>query len=378
MNDFAANLAAERQTAIRLLLRRPLVTAATHPDDFPLIRRHADELARQFGQVLGYRLTVEPGFARLHKAGLGRDAGRRLERGSGAPFTPRTYAYLALALAALVTAPEQLLLSEVVARTRAAAAEAGLDLGEPNRVTERRALVAALKQLMTWRVLAEDEGSVGSYADDAEADALLTIDREIARRLVSGPVSQATAPDDLIERAADPGEAGPRHRVRRLLIETPVVYIDDLTEEERDWLRRSQRREQRILEDFAGLRAEIRAEGVALIDPEQELSDTQFPGTGTVAWAALLLIGKLAAELAPPAGAVGIAIPGGRVEEHIRLLAEEHRSAWSKELTGSPELLAHAVLDLLHRMRLIRPARPPETGWLLTGAAARYAPEVAR
>jgi uncharacterized protein (TIGR02678 family) len=387
MNDFAENLAAERRAAIRLLLRQPLVTVATHPEEFPLIRRHADELARQFGQVLGYRLTVEPGFARLHKAGLGRDAGRRLERGSRAPFTPftpRTYAYLALTLAALVTAPEQLLLSEVVARTRAAAAEAGIDIGEPNKQTERRALVAALKQLMTWRVLAEDEGSVDSYVGDVEADALLTIDREIARRLVSGPVSQATSPDDLIGKAADPGEAGPRHRVRRLLIETPVVYVDDLTEEERDWLRRSQRREQRILEDFAGLHAEIRAEGVALIDPEAELTDTQFPGTGTVPWAALLLVGKLAAELAPAgraagaAGAAGVAIPDGRVDELLHVLIEEHRAAWSAELTASPDLLADAVVDLLHRMRLIRPARPPEDGWLLTAAAARYAPEVTR
>jgi len=376
VNDFAENLAAERRTAVRLLLRQPLVTATSHPDEFPLIRRHADELARQFGQVLGYRLTIEPGFARLHKAGLGRDAGRRLERGSGTAFTPRTYAYLALALAALVTAPEQLLLSEVVTRTRAAAAEAGIDLGEPNRMTERRALVAALKQLMAWNVMAEDEGSVDSYAGDDEADALLTIDREIARRLVSGPVSQATAPDDLIDKAADPGEAGPRHRVRRLLIETPVVYTEELTEEERDWLRRSQRREQRILEDFAGLRAEIRAEGIALIDPEQELTDRQFPGTGTVAWAALLLIGKLAAELTPANGTASIVIPSGRVEEHLRILAEEHRGAWSRELAESPALLAEAVVDLLHRMRLIRPASPSDGGWQLTAAAARYAPEV--
>ena len=378
MNDFAENLAAERRTAIRLLLRKPLVTAAAHPDEFPLVRRHADELARQFGQVLGYRLTVEPGFARLHKAGLGGDSGRRLERGSGAPFTPRTYAYLALTLAALVTAPEQLLLSEVVARTRAAAAEAGIDLGEPNRVTERRALVAALKQLMTWQVLAEDEGSVDSYAGDSEADALLTIDREIARRLVSGPVSQAATPQDLIETAASAGEAGPRHRVRRLLVETPVVYLDDLTEEERDWLRRSQRREQRILEDFAGLTAEIRAEGVALIDPEQDLTDAQFPGTGTVAWAALLLVGKLVAELTPASGASSVAIPDGRVEELLRGLIEEHRKAWSVELTQAPALLADAIIDLLRRMRLVRPAGRPQAGWRLTAAAARYAPEVTR
>lgn len=376
MSDFAENLAAERRAAVRLLLREPLVTAAAHPDEFPLIRRHADELARQFGQVLGYRLTVEPGFARLYKAGLGSGSARRLERASGAPFTPRTYAYLALALAALVTAPEQLLLSEVVARTRAAAAEAGIDLGEPNRVTERRALVAALKQLMTWRVLAEDEGSVDSYAGDSDADALLTIDRELARRLVSGPVSQAETPEDLVGRAADGADAGPRHRVRRLLVENPVVYLGDLSEDERDWLRRSQRREQRILEDFAGLRAEIRAEGVALADPEQELTDTQFPGTGTVAWAALLLTGELVAELAPEDAAESVPIPAGLVEEIIQRLIEQHRKAWSQEFTEAPALLAGAVLDLLRRMRLVRQACPPQAGWLLTAAAARYAPEV--
>lgn len=241
---------------------------------------------------------------------------------------------------------------------------------------------------MVWEVLAEDEGSVEAYAGDSEADALLTIDREIARSLVSGPVSQAASPAGLIDRAADPGEAGSRHRVRRLLVEAPVVYVDDLAEEDRDWLRRSQRREQRILEDFAGLRAEIRAEGVCFIDPEQELTDIRFPGTGTVVWAALLLIGKLTADMAPangaPAnrdtanGATTAAIPDARVDEHLRVLAEEHRSAWSRELTGAPALLANAVLDLLHRMHLIRRADPPDSGWLLTAAAARYAPEVTR
>ena len=385
MNDFAEGLAAERRAAVRLLLREPLVTATSHPDEFPLIRRHADDLVRQFGQLLGYRLNVEPGFARLHKAGLGRRAGRRLERGSGAPFTPRTYAYLALALAALVTAPEQLLLSEVVARTRSAAAEAGIDLGEPNRASERRALVAALKQLMAWQVLAEDEGSVDSYAGDSEADALLTIDREIARRLVSGPVSQALTPDDLIDRAAATGLAGPRHRLRRLLVETPVLYLDDLTEEERDWLRRSQRREQRILEDFAGLDAEIRAEGVALIDPDRELSDVNFPGTGTVAWAALLLIGELARRLAPDSAASGIAVPDGLIEDLLDQLIEEHRTAWAREFTEAPDLLRAAVTGLLGQMHLLRPAAAsgapavaPAAEWILTAAAARYAPEVTR
>jgi uncharacterized protein (TIGR02678 family) len=378
MTDFAEDLAAERRAAARLLLAEPLVTAGTHPDEFPLVRRHADELARQFSQLLGYRLTVESGFARLHKAGLGRDCGRRLERGSGAPFTPRTYAYLALTLAVLVTAPEQLLLSEVVSRTRAAAAEAGIDLAEPNRAIERRAMVAALKQLMAWQVLAEDEGSVDSYAGDDEADALLTIDREIARHMVSGPVGRAATPAELIDVAAGSDDTGPRHYVRRRLVETPVVYLDDLTEEQRDWLRRNQRREQRTLGDFLGLDAEIRAEGVALIDPQRELGDIDFPGTGTISWAALLLVAQLVGRLAPDGAATRVPIPDGLVDQLLGELIDEHRSAWAQQFTSAPAVLRDEVLDLLARLRLITPAAEPGSGWMLTAAAARYAPEVTR
>jgi uncharacterized protein (TIGR02678 family) len=370
MGDFADELAAERRTAARLLLREPLVTPETHPDEFPLIRRHADELARQFGQLLAYRLVVEPGFARLLKAGLGRDSGRWLERSSGAPFTPRTYAYLALALSVLVTAPEQLLLSEIVTRTRAAAAEAGIDLGEPNRIVERRALVAALKQLMAWHVLSEDEGSVESYSGDGTAEALLTVDREIARRLVSGPIGRASSAGELIELAAAAEHAGPRHAVRRRLVETPVVYVDELTDEERDWLRRNQRREQRIFEEFLGLDAEIRAEGVALLDPATELSDLDFPGTGTVPWAALLVLERLVAELTPD----GAGIPDGRIESALAELVERHGKAWADRYTDSPELLYHAVTDLLVRMRLID--RSADGSLRLLAAAARYSPEV--
>ena len=372
MSDFASELAAERRVAARLLLRRPLVTSESHPEEFRLIRRHADELARTFGQFLGYRLVIEPGFARLLKAGPGQGGRRWLERTSGAPFTPRTYAYLALALSVLVTAPEQLLLSEVVSRTRAAAAEAGIDLGEPNRIAERRALVAALRQLLAWRVLAEDDGSVESYAGDGDAEALLTVDREIARWMVSGPIGSASSPGELIETAAGSAHDGPRHTVRRRLVETPVVYVDELTDDERDWLRRNQRREQRIYEDLFGLDTEIRAEGVALLDPQGELSDIDFPGTGTVPWAALLLLERLVAALVPEGRSAGI--PEGLIDTVLGELAERHRRAWAAAYTDSPELLRHSVTELLTRMRLIEPAE--DGGWRLLAAAARYTAEV--
>ena len=375
MTEFESELAAERRAAARLLLRCPLVTPAAYPDEFPLIRRHADWLVRQFHQVLGYRLVVEGRFARLHKAGPGPGAGRRLERAGGGAFTPRAYAYIALALSVLVTAPEQLLLSELVARTRAAAAEAGIDLGEPNRPAERRAMVAALRQLTEWRVLREDEGSVDRYATaDGESEALLGIDREIARRLVSGPLTRANDGAELIARAADAGPGGARHRVRRRLVETPVVYLDELTAEERDWLRREQRAEQRLFEDFLGLDTEIRAEGAAMLDPAGEFTDLEFPGTGTVPQAALLLVERLLDRQSPSAeGPMPIGVPVRRstVEEILAELVTEHGAHWARAHVENPTLLADAVTGLLTRMNLLTPGPGTDT-WTLRAAAARY------
>lgn len=380
MTEFDAELAAERRAAARLLLRHPLVTPAAHPHEFPLIRRHADWLVRQFHQVLGYRLVVEGRFARLHKAGPGPGAGRRLERAGGGAFTPRAYAYVALALSVLVTAPEQLLLSELVARTRAAAAEAGIDLGEPNRPAERRAMVAALRQLTEWRALREDEGSVDRYATaDGESEALLGVDREIARRLVSGPLTRAADGAELIAEAAQAGPGGVRHRVRRLLVETPVVYLDELTAEERDWLRREQRDEQRLFEDFLGLDTEIRAEGAALIDPAGELTDLEFPGTGTVPHAALLLLERLlgrhsAGSEGPSAEGpmpIGVSVRRTAIEEILTELLAEHGAHWARAYVENPTLLFDAVTGLLARMNLLVPG-PSEGIWTLRAAAARY------
>ncbi|PRX99949.1 TIGR02678 family protein [Allonocardiopsis opalescens] len=376
-------LASERRTAVRLLLDRPLVTPRSHPEEFPLLRKHAEWLIQHFDELLGYRLVVEAGFARLTKAGLGRGTGHALTRASGAPFTPRAYAYLALALSVLVTAPEQLLLSELAHRIRAAAEEAGIDLGEPDRSAQRRAMVAALRQLVAWEALTEDEGSLAAYADSESAEVLITVDREIARRLVAAPLARAASADELIERAAAAGEAGPRHSVRRRLLETPVVYLDELSEAERAWWRREQRRETRHLLETYGLDAEVRTEGVALIDPNDQLTDVEFPGVGTVAQAALLLVDRLVRALAPDGGeAAGagtaepaaprtrVAVPDDLIADTLDELVAEYGRGWSRAYVADPELLRDQALTLLARMRLVR---REGDGWALLAAAARYA-----
>ncbi|MHC0429470.1 TIGR02678 family protein [Streptomyces sp. O3] len=411
-------LAAERRTAARLLLAHPLIASdGPHADLFPLIRRHADWLGKRFQQVLGYRLLVDSSYARLFKAGLGTGSGHRLERSTGTPFTPHTYACLALALSVLVTAPEQMLLSHLVADIRAAAADAGIELEETGRAAGKRTLVAALRRLVDWGVLIETEGQVAALAQEAGGEALITIDRELARVAVAGPLSQAQNGADLVRRAADPGFGGPRTYVRRMLVETPVVHLDELTDAERDWLRTRQRREAQAFSELLGLEMEIRAEGVALVDPEEELTDLHLPGTGTVAQAALLLAERLVERLRPqepghPATGgtliIGVAVPDGLVDEVLAELIAEYgqRSNWQRGYLAELSSLREAVLDLLVRMRLmaragrlraegeglpegyveeasegrtvtdVHGARPGGDGWVLLAAAARYATQV--
>jgi uncharacterized protein (TIGR02678 family) len=415
-------LASERRAAARLLLAHPLVTAdGPHSETFPLVRRHADWLTQRFQLVLGYRLLVESSFARLFKAGLGPGSGRRLERSTGTPFTPRTYAYLALALSVLVTAPEQLLLSRLVADLRAAAVDAGIEISDSGRQAERRTLAAALRQLLAWGVLVERDGQVSALAEERSGEALLMVDREIARAIVAGPLAQSRDGAELIRRAADPGFGGPRTYVRRRLAETPAVYLDDLGDAEREWLRTRQRRESQAFSELLGLEAEIRAEGIVLVDPEGELTDLRLPGTGTVAQAALLLVERLVARLCPEyAGhpavggrlVVGVPVPEGLLPGMIDELINAYgrRGSWRREYLDAPEDLLRDVLDLLTRMHLMAPAGPvradghglpeerPESGsgsevrpvtdvssarggraegeWVLLAGAARYATSV--
>lgn len=381
------NTVADRQAAARLLITQPLVLAqGPHADTFRHIRKHAEWLTEQFSQLLGYRVVVEAGFARLYKTALG-DASRPGARsGSPTPLTPRAYAYLTLVVSVLLTSREQLLLSGLVTDLRAAAAEAHVAVGDS--LVERRALVAALRLLVDWGVLVEDENAVAGYADGGP-DVLLTVRRDLVRHLVASPLRQAESPADLIDQAQSAIVGGARHRVRRKLVETPVVYRDDLDDEERAWMAQYQRREETVLGEFLGATLEIRAEGIALFHPD--LTDREFPGSGTVAQAALLTISDVATRLRPSpvpnprdALVVGVPIPDGLFEEVLEGHVVRHHRRWGQAWVEDPHALAGEVRRLLADMHLIaladatmastRGDGPPD-GWVLLAAAARYVAE---
>ena len=308
---------AERKRAARALLRRPLLHAdGPGADELRLVRRHRSELERMFADGLGYRLVVEPGAARLFKTGLGRDATRPLLRRNDKAFTPRGYALLCLTIAALSRGKSQLLVDELVAQVRSAAVDAGLDI-DLDAIADRRALYAALSALVDLGVLHERDGDLEHWADQATAS-LLDVRRDRLALLVAAPLGGVDSAADLLDVAALPSAAGgARVAVRRRLVETPVLSIDELTEEQAEWWRRGRNREREWFADRLGLDLELRAEGAVAIDPDGELTDLEFPGGGSARQLALLLVEALAAALRAGGpgerrGGAGVAAGGSR------------------------------------------------------------------
>ncbi|MGH9018272.1 MAG: TIGR02678 family protein [Acidimicrobiales bacterium] len=366
----------EQRDAARRLLQTPLVLAARDPDAHRMIRRHGGALSAMFRTYLGYRLVVDARLARLYKGGLGPVSGRPLLRSSSKqPFTPRDYTYLSLLCAVLLTVRTQVLLSSVMADVQQAAAEADIDLGM-DTLTERRSVVHALRLLVEWGAVVEDAGAVADYADDPAKEALLWVEPEVIRHLLAVSLLEIDHPDELVALAT----AGPdavRHSVRRQMVETPVVMTDELPEAERLWLRQSQRREALIMEQNFGLRLEIRAEGVAALDPGDELTDVRFPREGTVGQASLLALAKLVDELQGtserPTEGASVAVPTGLLGVVIGELLDTHRRHWAKDYVSHPDRLVAEVEQLLLDMGLL--VRTGDGDVCLRAAAARYAPE---
>ncbi|MEV0292097.1 TIGR02678 family protein [Nocardia sp. NPDC050710] len=288
------------QRAARVILANHLVTR-TYPDRIalPLIRRWATELREDLAELFGYRLEVTETTARVFPIIDRLDPGKPARTVNDRVFDRRRYAYLALALAALGRAGDQITLSELADQVAAYTGRIeGLELA-PDRAADRDAFVDAVGWLAARGALTLADGDAGGWASDPEVgEALYDIDRPVVFALFRPPraLQHLHSVHGLLAEeahaAGHPMAADIARRVRRNLVERPVVYAEDLVAEERSLLAQD-----RIIADvelFTGLGAERRAEGVALIDTSGRLSDTRFPGTGTLAQVALLLIGEIA------------------------------------------------------------------------------------
>jgi uncharacterized protein (TIGR02678 family) len=370
--------ASRRRAALRALLRRPLLTAESDPEDVVLVRRYQVELRDWLSRETGWRLQVDAETARLFKTAPTLDDGTHPARGrAGEPFGRRRYVVLCLALAVLERADAQTTLGRLAEEVLNAAAEP--DLAFPFTLdsrAERSDLVAVVRLLLGWGVLRRVSGDEESYLS-ATGDVLYDVRRVVLASLLTGvrgpSTVTATGFDDRLAELTDepvPDTDELRNRalrrdLTRRLLEDPVVYYDDLNDAERAYLVSQRAAITRRIEEATGLVAEVRAEGVAMVDPDDDLTDVRMPEQRTDGHVTLLIAEYLSGR------------DGAGWEElaaFVRDAAVRHKSYWRKGVTepDAAEELLDIALRKLAALRLVEVlpdrvrARP---------AIARYAVE---
>lgn len=363
----------ERRRAMRAILRRPLLTA--HGDDaavFRLVRRHQTWLRDWFARETGWSLRVDPEVARLAKLPADLTDGTRPATAGAArqPFGRRRYVLLCLALAGLERAENQVTLGRLAEDVMLGCAapelaDAGISFSLDSR-DERADLVAAVRVLLDLGVLRRVAGDETTFTSGT-GDALYDLDRRaLAGMLVTrrGPstVTHSDVEDRLAavveELTADTDDArnlARRHALTRRLLDDPVVYYADLDEGQLAYLTSQRAALTRRITEATGLVAEVRAEGIAMVDPDGDLTDTRMPEDGTDGHATLLLAEHLArtgARLGP-----GAPVPVAALHAHMRELITEHRRHWRKGVTepGAEILLVDRALARMTALGLLRP-----------------------
>jgi uncharacterized protein (TIGR02678 family) len=352
----------ERRRAARALLRNPLIIPhGPRAAEFALIRRHAGYLAEWFAREAGWSLHTDAGVARLRKVpGRHDDAGRAASARNKQPFSRRRYVLTCLALAALERAESQVTLGWLVDRVLAFAADeelvqAGMGFVLESR-EERGDLAAVASLLLTIGVLIKVAGDEQAFVNRT-GDALYDVDRRVLSVLLTtrrGPsmieaadleTRLAAITEDLVPDTEDGRNRMIRHTITRRLLDDPVLYFADLSEDERAYLDRQRGPLLKRLTEATGLIAEVRAEGIALLDPTGDATDMGMPEEGTEGHATLLLAEHLSARLRGGAEAVTV----DSAERHMRRLIGEHKAHWRKSARdpgADRDLTAHA----LHRL----------------------------
>jgi uncharacterized protein (TIGR02678 family) len=376
---------AQRQAALRALLAKPLLIAAADGEALILVRRHLTALSDWLRRETGWRLVADAETARLFKtAPLAFDATHPARGHNREPFGRRRYVALCLALSALARADAQTTLGSLADDVLTAAAEPGLAATGFTLTLDSRAdradLVAVVRLLLTWGVLTRVAGDEDAYLA-AGADVLYDVRRPVLGVLLAvsrGPsvITATSFEARLAELTAEPvaetdelrNQALRRSLTRRLL-DDPVVYYDELAEDERAYLTAQRHNITGRISDATGLLPELRAEGIAMVDPHDELTDVRMPEQRTDGHVTLLLAEYLANRgRAPRAELLGF----------VRRAAQAHATYWRKGVTepGAETELLDIALDKLTALRLVEvDTEVTRDG---AGAVIRSRPAIAR
>ena len=403
LRDAAAE---ERQRAARALLDCGVLLAGD--PIFRHARRHKEPLAADFRDRLGYSLQISTDTARLYKPLLLSHARpltvpARNQAESRRPVDERRVLDARRCLMVCLTCA---VLERRTLWTQVPLTELAEDIAQEARSLEleldwklaadRAALLDGLAWLGGLGVLTLRSGAEGAFGDsvDEASEAYYDIDRPRLAGLLAQPllVAGAQCTRDLETAGAGPSGDSARsaepsrvraQRLTRRLVEDPAVYLEDLSEPDRQYFLSQRGPLERRAAEISGLTVERRREGSALIATGRELSDRPFPTRSHRKQLALLLLAELCsvderrrAERPDGERDAAVWLAEERLLELVGSLLARHRLHWGFAPDDPAEVhaTATAATTLLEELMLLR--RGPD-GVQLRPAAHRYRDAVA-
>jgi len=376
----------EAASLLRRLAATPWLVGGRDDELIAAVRRNESALRSAVAR-LGWVLVIERDLVRLRKS-----APPRPDVWARQGPSPAACSWFFLLVAAAESMPPRTGLGQLVTAARAAAAEAALpSLGD---ISERRAVVAALRMLDERGVVECLDGNLDGYVRDDQAQVLFAVHHTRLAYVVANPgtLDPATEPQGWLEQARREPDAA--RRMRRALVDDTCVHAALLDEAEAQWLSQRVRGDDGApLAAAFGLSLERRAEGAAFVVPDEafrhfrELGPMPFPVPGTVAHAALLLLDHAALH-----GAAGNGPgPGWRGLTQEQVVAAltgfasnnaSGKGGWGAEYASDPALLADKVSDLLTGTNLVHLAHADHQAddaagpmWWFAPATGRWAEE---
>lgn len=364
--------ASERQAAVRSLLAQPMLSARGRTAErFALVRRHDHWLRQWLSDNCGWGLQLDSELARLQKTPPDVLDGTRgaIEPKAAMVFNRRKYVLLCLALASLERGDRQTTLGnlakEIIAliSADAAIATAGITFDLESR-EQRTDLVQVVRYLIELRVLERVDGDEQSFVNDS-SDVLYNVNRPILSMMLNlhrGP--SAVDPDlplsvrmrMLVEEQRpetdDARNRELRWRLTRRLLDDPIIYYDELNASEREYLIKQRGRLLKRVEEATGLVAEIRAEGIAMLDERGDVTDLEMPKDGTDGHFTLLIAEFLAQRIRKE---LTVRVGIGELHQHASTLVGQHSKHWRKSVRepGAGEFLVADAIGRLEGLRLI-------------------------
>jgi len=365
----------ERRLALRALLQQPLLL----PDGptasaFTLVRRHRVWLADWFAHYADWNLVVTAEAVRLRKQTADPSDATRgaVEPGSGEPFNRTRYVLFCLALAVLERGDRQITLGRIAEHvTLALAADPAFAangfLWSLDQMAGRRDFVHTLRLLVALGALRRVQGDEDRLMQDRQTDALYNVSRPVlglllATRRSPSLVTPTGASDRIaaLLESALPDTPDARNRalrtafVRRLL-DDPVLYYHTLDDEQRAYLDRQRGFLLPELSTATGLHAEVRAEGLALVDLDGDCTDCGLPEEGTEGHLTLLLATWLADRLR---GGNDAPLSIEALRQQTAKFIRQHKHHWRREVAerGAEVWLTENVLIRLTGLKLVERA----------------------